>query len=246
LKIKGERKMAKYRRILLKISGEALQSKASHEIYDKNVLAGVVKLVKAVREMDIQVALVVGGGNIWRGKLAPEIGLDKPTGDYMGMLATVMNALALQGSFMASGLKAKVFSALPINNCVEPYTRRHALEALEEGNVVVFAGGVGSPFFTTDTGAALRAREMGVDAILMGKNGVDGVFDADPRTNPGAKLIRHMTYQEMLEKNLQVMDATAVGLLEDSDIAIRVFNMADPENAIRILKGEDIGTTVKK
>ena len=238
--------MACYKRILIKISGEALEDRENNQHYDPKVLDEVFKMVKDITELGSEVAIVVGGGNIWRGKLAPTIGIDQANGDYMGMLATVMNAIALQGFFEKNGLDTRIMSALPINACCEPYIRRKAMRHLEKKRVVIFAGGVGSPFFTTDTATALRAKEIGADAILMGKNGVDGVYDDDPRVNKNAKLIKKITYQEILSKGLKVMDNTAVGLLLDSDISIRVFNMSDPNNAVKIISGEDIGTFISK
>ena len=235
-----------FKRILLKISGEALEDKANHLNYDSKVLANVCSTVKAITSRGVQVAMVVGGGNIWRGNMAPTIGIEQATGDYMGMLATIMNAMALQAFFEKNGLEVRVMSALPVNACCEPYLRRKAIRHLEKGRVVIFAGGVGSPFFTTDTGAALRAKEINADSIFMGKNGVDGVYDDDPRKNKNAKLIKRMTFHDMLEKNLKVMDNTAVGLLENGNIQIHVFNMNDTDNAVRIIDGEDIGTVISK
>lgn len=235
-----------FKRILLKISGEALEDKANHQNYDAKVLADVCATVKAITSRGVQVAMVVGGGNIWRGNMAPTIGIEQATGDYMGMLATIMNAMALQAFFEKNGLQVRVMSALPVNACCEPYLRRKAIRHLEKGRVVIFAGGVGSPFFTTDTGAALRAKEINADGLFMGKNGVDGVYDDDPRKNPDAKLIKKMTFHDMLEKNLRVMDNTAIGLLENGNIKIHVFNMNDTNNAVRIIDGEDIGTVISK
>lgn len=238
--------MAAYKRILLKISGEALEDKKNHNNYDPEVLLHVTKTVQQITSMGVELAMVVGGGNIWRGNLASSIGIDKATGDYMGMLATVMNAMAIQSFFEKNGLSARVLSALPINACAEPYIRRRAIRHLEKGRVVIFAGGVGSPFFTTDTGAALRAKEINAEAIFMGKNGVDGVFDDDPRKNPNAKLLPEISFQEVLSRDLKVMDSTAVGLVSDSDLKIHVFNMADTDNAIKILNGEKLGSVIYK
>lgn len=235
-----------FKRILLKISGEALEDKQNHLNYDAKVLANVCSTVKAITSRGVQVAMVVGGGNIWRGNMAPTIGIEQATGDYMGMLATIMNAMALQAFFEKNGLEVRVMSALPVNACCEPYLRRKAIRHLEKGRVVIFAGGVGSPFFTTDTGAALRAKEINADSIFMGKNGVDGVYDDDPRKNKNAKLIKKMTFHDMLEKNLKVMDNTAIGLLENGNIQIHVFNMNDTDNAVKIIDGEDIGTVISK
>lgn len=234
-----------YKRILLKISGEALEDKDNHHSYSPSFIKTISDVVKEIYEMGIEVAIVVGGGNIWRGDLAPSIGIDKTTGDYMGMLATIMNGMALQATFEQNGLVTRVMSALPLNACCEPYILRKAVRHLEKKRVVIFASGIGSPFFTTDTAAALRAKEIKADAILMGKNGVEGVLDDDPRINKNAKLLKNITYQDILKKNLKVMDSTAVGLLSDSNIQIKVFNMSDPFNAVRVLKGEDLGTTIK-
>lgn len=235
-----------YKRILLKISGEALEDKEDHQIYSPKTLANICNTVKKITAMGVQVAMVVGGGNIWRGNLSSTIGIDQATGDYMGMLATIMNAMAVQAFFENNGLDVRVMSALPINACAEPYIRRKAIRHLEKGRVVIFAGGVGSPFFTTDTGAALRAKEINADSIFMGKNGVDGVYDDDPRKNPKAKLLKRVTYHDILANSLKVIDNTTVGLLSESDIKIHVFNMADTDNAVRILNGEDIGTIISK
>ncbi len=232
----------KYHRILLKISGEAL--KGEDDIYNADYLGKVYEIVHKITDMGTEVAIVVGGGNIWRGKLASTLGIERTTGDYMGMLATIMNAMCLQSYFENHGLITRVMSAIPVNQCCEPYIRRKAIRHLEKGRVVIFAGGVGSPYFTTDTSVALRAKEICADGIFMGKNGVEGVFTDDPRVNKDAVLIKKISYQDILAKGLKVMDNTAVGLLTDSDVDVRVFNMNDPENAVRAVKGEDIGTLV--
>lgn len=234
-----------YKRILFKISGEALEDKDNHRSYDAKFIETISKVVKEITALGTEVAIVVGGGNIWRGSLAPSIGIDKTTGDYMGMLATIMNGMALQATFEKNGLDTRVMSALPINACGEPFILRKAIRHLEKGRVIIFVAGVGSPFFTTDTAAALRAKEIKADAILMGKNGVEGVYDDDPKLNKNAKLYKELTYHEILAKNLKVMDATAVGLLADSNIQIKVFNMSDPFNAVRVVDGEEVGTTIK-
>lgn len=231
-----------YKRILLKLSGEAL--KGNGEIYDTEYLQKVYVIVKKIVDMGTEVGIVVGGGNIWRGRLASDLGIERTTGDYMGMLATIMNAMCLQSYFEDRGLVTRVLSAVPVDACCEPYIRRRAIRHLEKKRVVIFAGGIGSPYFTTDTTAALRAKEINAEGIFMGKNGVEGVYTDDPRTNKDAVLIKKISYQEILAKGLKVMDSTAVGLLSDSDIDIRVFNMNDPENAVRVVKGEDLGTLV--
>ncbi len=231
-----------YKRILLKLSGEAL--KGNGEIYDTEYLQKVYVIVKKIVDMGTEVGIVVGGGNIWRGRLASDLGIERTTGDYMGMLATIMNAMCLQSYFEDRGLVTRVLSAVPVDACCEPYIRRRAIRHLEKKRVVIFAGGIGSPYFTTDTTAALRAKEINAEGIFMGKKGVEGVYTDDPRTNKDAVLIKKISYQEILAKGLKVMDSTAVGLLSDSDIDIRVFNMNDPENAVRVVKGEDLGTLV--
>ena len=235
-----------YKRIMIKISGEALEDKENHLPYKTSFLERIETMVQEIRDLHTDVMIVVGGGNIFRGKIANSIGVDRATGDYMGMLATIMNAMALQSFFESKGLPTRVMSALPLNACCEPYIRRKALRHLEKGRVVIFAAGVGSPYFTTDTCTALRAKEMMADCIFMGKNGVEGVYTADPKKDPKAALIDKITYHEMLTRGLQVMDNTAVGLLEDTDIQIRVFNMTDPHNAVLLLKGEKIGTLITR
>ena len=235
-----------YKRIMIKISGEALEDKENHLPYNTKFIESIYSMVNQIREKGVEIMIVVGGGNIFRGRVASSIGVDRATGDYMGMLATIMNAMALQSYFESRGMDCRVMSALPLNACCEPYIRRKALRHLEKKRVVIFAAGIGSPYFTTDTCTALRAKEMMADCIFMGKNGVDGVYSDDPRKNPQAKLISKITYHEILSKSLQVMDNTAVGLLEDTDIDIRVFNMADPKNAVRLIDGEEIGTLISR
>lgn len=235
------------KRILLKISGEALEDKENHQSYDPQAMENAYRMAKQCVDRNVELAMVVGGGNIWRGNRSGVIGIDQATGDYMGMLATLMNAMALQGFMEKRGLMVRVMSALPVNACAEPYIRRRAIHHLEKGRIVIFACGVGSPFFTTDSGAALRAREINADSIFMGKNGVDGVYDADPRSNPDAKFLPHVTYQEVMDKKLAFMDLTAAGILAKSDIAIHVFNMADPTALGKILDGDKtVGTLVTK
>lgn len=231
-----------YKRILLKISGEAL--KGDGDIYSKDYLEKIYTIVKKITDMGTEVAIVCGGGNIWRGNLAENLGVERTSGDYMGMLATIMNAMCLQSFFENRGLVTRVMSAVECSKVCEPYIRRKAIRHLEKKRVVIFAGGIGSPYFTTDTCAALRAKEICADGFFMGKNGVEGVFTDDPRKNPDAVLIKKTTYQEILTKQLKVMDATALGLLLDSKVDLRVFNMNDPENAVRVVKGEDLGTLI--
>jgi uridylate kinase len=192
----------------------------------------------------VQIAIVVGGGNIFRGLTAAGSGMDRATGDYAGMLATVLNALAIQDALEKLAVWTRVQSALTIAEVAEPYIRRRAIRHLEKGRVVIFAAGTGNPFFTTDTAAALRALEVGCEAILMGKNGVDGVYDADPRTHADARLLREVTHREALERDLRVMDATALSLCMENDLPIHVFNVNDAHNIGRIVSGARIGTLV--
>lgn len=237
----------KYKRVLLKLSGEALANKANGDIFDSENLKYVANAVKSMKERGVEIAIVVGGGNIWRGRLAASIGVERSTADYMGMLGTIINALAVQSALEQAGIESRVMSAIDAKQVAEPYIRRRAIRHLEKGRVVIFGGGTGNPYFTTDTTASLRANDIGCDAILMAKNGVDGVYTADPKVDPTATLLTHLTYTEMLERNLKVMDRTAVSLCMDNanPMEIRVFNMNETSNFVRILDGEDIGTTIK-
>lgn len=233
-----------YKRILLKLSGEALSSE--NQLFDAKVLADVANEIKQVTESGVEVAIVVGGGNILRGKEVVESGIERVHADYMGMLATVMNALALQSAFETVGLDTRVQSAIDINKVVEPLIVRRAKRHLEKGRVVIFAAGTGNPFFSTDTTAALRASEIGADVILMAKNGVDGVYNADPKHNPLAEKYDILTYIDMLNKNLSVMDATASSLCMENDMEVIVFNMNDLSNISKIIAGEVIGTKITR
>lgn len=235
-----------YKTVIIKVSGESLADTKDKTCYDKAQLVKVAAAIKEAVELGVHVAVVVGAGNIWRGKLAEKVGIDRSTGDYMGMLGTIMNALALQSAFEEKGLVTRVMSAINVPQVCEPYIRRKAMHHLECGRVVIFAGGTGSPFFTTDSTATLRAQDIGCEAILMGKNGVEGVYDSDPRVNPDAKLIEHLTYQEAVEKQLGVMDLTAVAMLANTNIKIHVFNMENPESLVRVLKGEKLGSIISK
>lgn len=235
-----------YKRIVLKVSGEALENEIDHSIYDEKKLKAVANVVKDAHDLGVQISLVVGAGNIWRGRLADKVGIERSTADYMGMLGTIMNALALQSALESLGLSTKVMSAINVPQVCEPYIRRKAISHLDKGQVVVFAGGTGNPYFTTDSCATLRALEINADSIIMGKNGVEGVYDSDPRTNKDAKLLKKLTYQEVMAKKLAVMDLTAVAMLADSDVKIHVFNMSDPASLLKVLKGEDIGSTISK
>ncbi len=235
-----------YKRIVLKVSGEALENETDHSIYDEKKLKAIAKVVKKAHDLGVQISLVVGAGNIWRGRLADKVGIERSTADYMGMLGTIMNGLALQSALESLGLSTKVMSSINVPQVCEPYIRRKAISHLEKGQVVVFAGGTGNPYFTTDSCATLRALEINADSIIMGKNGVEGVYDSDPRINKDAKLLKKLTYTEVMAKKLAVMDLTAVAMLADSDVKIHVFNMSDPNSLLRVLQGEDIGSTISK
>jgi uridylate kinase len=211
---------------------------------DKERIAAIAAQVKRVADSGVEVAVVVGGGNIYRGLKGAAEGMDRATGDYMGMLATVLNALALQDALERQGAVTRVQSAIEISEVAEPYIRRRAMRHLEHGRVVIFAAGTGNPFFTTDTAAALRALEMHAEALLMAKNGVEGVYDADPRTSPDAKFIPAITHRAAIEQGLQVMDSTALSLCMDNQLPIYVFNMDDEANIERIVSGERVGTLV--
>jgi uridylate kinase len=235
----GER----FGRILLKLSGEALMGSQSYGT-DGGEVDKIAAQVASVRERGVEVAIVVGAGNIYRGLAGAAAGMDRATGDYMGMLATVLNALTLQDALERVGQHTRVMSAIDVKEVAEPYIRRRAMRHLEKGRIVIFAAGTGNPFFTTDTAAALRALEIHAEAILMAKNGVEGVFDSDPATNPDAKFIPRITGREAIERGLKVMDSTALSLCMDNDLPIYVFNMADELNIDRIVSGETVGTLV--
>jgi uridylate kinase len=233
-----------FSRVLLKLSGEALLGDLSYGA-DPTRIAAIAGAVAGVSERGVQMAVVVGGGNIYRGLTGAAEGMDRATGDYMGMLATVLNALALQDALEKAGAVTRVLSALHIREVAEPYIQRRAIRHLEKGRVVVFAAGTGNPFFTTDTAAAVRGLEIGAEAILMGKNGVDGVYTADPRTDPTAEFIREITHGEAIERRLGVMDSTALSLCRDNALPIYVFDMDDEANIDRIVCGERVGTVVR-
>ena len=233
-----------FKRILLKLSGEALMGELSFGTDPARVRA-VAQAVKAVNDRGVEIAIVVGGGNIFRGlSAAATSGMDRATGDYMGMLATVLNALPLQDALEQLGAKVRVQSARTIAEVAEPYIRRRAMRHLEKGRIVIFAAGTGNPFFTTDTAAALRAVEIHAEAILMAKNGVEGVYTADPREDPDATLIREISHMDAVRRGLKVMDATALTLCAENRTPIHVFNMDDEANIDRIVSGEPVGTLV--
>lgn len=230
-----------YKRVLLKMSGEALKGNTSYGI-DPLTVKNIAMQIKDVRDSGIEIGVVCGGGNIFRGKTAEGLGMDRSQADYMGMLATVMNALAVQDALEGLGVPTRVMSALSISDVAEPYIRRRAIRHFEKGRVCIFAGGIGSPYFSTDTAGVLRATEVGADAVLMAKNGVEGVYDKDPRQFDDAKLYETLTFQEVLEKDLQVMDSTAASLCRDNKIELIVFNMNKEGNILKACKGEKIGT----
>ncbi len=233
-----------YRRVLLKLSGEALMGSLEYGT-DRARVAAIAAEVAAVQRRGVEVAIVVGGGNIYRGLAAAAAGMDRATGDYMGMLATVLNALALQDALEKQGIATRVQSAITISEVAEPYIRRRAIRHLEKGRIVIFAAGTGNPFFTTDTAAALRAAELHAEVVLMAKNGVQGVYSADPAHDPQAEFIPEITHKDALTRGLQVMDSTAFALCMDNQLPIVVFNMTDERNIDRIVCGEQVGTLVR-
>jgi uridylate kinase len=233
-----------YRRVLLKLSGEALMGELPYGTDPERVRA-IAAEVASVHHRGVEVAIVVGGGNIYRGLAAAARGMDRATGDYMGMLATVLNALALQDALEKDDVPVRVQSAITISEVAEPYIRRRAMRHLEKGRVVIFASGTGNPFFTTDTAAALRAAEVHAEVVLMAKNGVKGVYTADPAVDPDATFIPEITHKDALTRGLQVMDSTAFALCMDNNLPIIVFNMADGQNIDKIVSGERVGTLVR-
>ena len=232
-----------FERVLLKLSGEALMGDRDYGQAPERISA-VARAVGEVVETGVEMAIVVGGGNILRGTQEAARGMDRATADYAGMLATVLNALTVQDALEQLGVFTRVMSAIDVSEVAEPYIRRRAIRHLEKGRVVIFAAGTGNPFFTTDTAAALRALEIGAQAILMGKNGVDGVLDDDPRTNPQARLIPQITHIEAIERGLKVMDTTALSLCMDNALPLYVFNLDDEHNIARVARGERLGTII--
>ena len=233
-----------YNRILLKLSGEALKGETTYGI-DPQTVSEIAKQIKDVHDLGVQVGIVVGGGNIWRGKTASELGMDRAQADYMGMLATIMNGLAVQDSLEKINVPTRVMTAIPCNQVAEPYIRRRAIRHLEKGRVCIFVGGLGNPYFSTDTACVLRATEIGAQVVLMAKNKTEGVYDSDPRKNPDAKMYEELTFSEILNKNLAVMDSTAASLCKDNNLNLIVFNMNNKGNIVKAVKGEKIGTLVK-
>ncbi len=232
------------KRIIIKISGEALAGKDGIGISPR-VVKNIAKEIKAAYDLNIcEIGVIVGGGNIFRGKLANEMGIERSSADYMGMIGTILNALALQNSLESLGVDTRVMTSLNIPEVAEPYIRRKALSHFEKNRIVIFGGGTGNPYFSTDTTAALRAAELGASIIYMAKNGTDGVYDRDPRNNPEAIRYTRLTHKELLEQQLHVMDSTAAALCRDNNIAIYVFDMNVPGNISKAILGEDIGTLI--
>ncbi len=238
----GDGNHPRYKRILLKLSGEALLGGRQYGV-DPDFCAFLARQIAEVRSLGVEIGIVVGGGNIFRGLAAAAKGMDRSTGDFIGMLATVMNALALQDALERAGVPTRVMSAIGMNQIAEPYIRRRAVRHLEKGRLIILAAGTGNPYFTTDTAAALRAVEIGAEIILKATK-VDGVYDSDPLTNPGAKRYDRLTYSQVLNQQLRVLDATAVSLCMENDTPIVVFDINKPDNITRVASGEQVGTLI--
>lgn len=234
----------KYNRIVLKLSGEALAGDQGFGI-NPVIVKSISEQIRELVELNVEVAVVVGAGNIWRGKTGAELGMDRANADYMGMLATVMNSLALQDSLEDVGVETRVQTSIEMRQVAEPYIRRRAMRHLEKGRVVIFAAGTGNPYFSTDTTAALRAAEIEAEVILMAKNNVDGVYSADPNVDPEAKKFETLSYLDVLKDGLQVMDSTATSLCMDNDIPLIVFSLMEEGNIKRVVTGDEIGTLVR-
>ena len=232
-----------FRRVLLKLSGEALMGEQEYGISPERV-QGITRQVKSIRDQGVECAIVVGAGNIYRGMKAAAEGMDRATADYAGMLATVLNCLTMQDALERIGAHTRILSAITVSEVAEPYIRRRAMRHLEKGRVVIFAAGTGNPFFTTDTAAALRALEIGAEAILMGKNKVDGVYDGDPKLDADAQFLPALTHREAIERGLKVMDTTALTLCMDNGLPIYVFGLDDERNIERVVGGERVGTII--
>jgi len=235
---------AKYRRVVLKLSGEALGGQKGNGI-EPTIVQSVAEQIKEIIELGVEVAVVVGGGNIWRGKVGSEMGMDRASADYMGMLATVMNSLALQDSLEMIDIPTRVQTSIEMRQVAEPYIRRRAIRHLEKKRVVIFAAGTGNPYFSTDTTAALRAAEIDAEVILMAKNDVDGVYSDDPKVNKSAKKYDNITYMEMLNKGLGIMDSTASSLCMDNEIPLIVFSIMEEGNIKKVITGDSIGTIIR-
>jgi uridylate kinase len=234
---------AAFERVLVKLSGEALMGDRPYGI-DPDRVQAIAGQLQELTALGVETSVVVGAGNIYRGMTAAAEGMDRATADYAGMLATLLNCLALQDALERIGVHTRILSAITVSEVAEPYIRRRAIRHLEKGRVVIFAGGTGNPFFTTDTAAALRSLEIGAQAILMGKNGVDGVYDSDPDENPNAQFLPELTHREALERGLKVMDITALSLCMDNALPIYVFGLDDERNIVRVAAGERVGTVI--
>ncbi|HJE97384.1 UMP kinase [Ligilactobacillus acidipiscis] len=234
----------KYKRVIIKLSGEALAGKEGHGINPPEIRK-VAEELKDVYDLGVEIAIVVGGGNMWRGEAGAQMGMERAQADYIGMLGTIMNALALQDNLETIGVPTRVQTSIEMRQIAEPYIRRKATRHLEKHRVVIFAGGTGSPYFSTDTTAALRASEINADVILMAKNGVDGIYSADPKLDPEAQKFETLTHLDIINKGLHVMDTTASSLSMDNDIPLVVFNMNEHGNIKKVVLGENIGTTVE-
>ena len=233
-----------YQRVILKLSGEALKGNGTYGIHPTTV-KGIATEIKELYKLGVEVGIVVGAGNLWRGKTAEELGMDRAQADYMGMLGTIMNGLALQDALESIEVPTRVMTVLPVSAVAEPYIRRRAMRHFEKGRVLIFSGGTGSPFFTTDTAAALRAAELNADVILMAKNGIEGVYDKDPRKHKDAIMFKEVSQDQVLRDKLDVMDSTAASICRENKINILVFNMNEKGNIKKAVLGEPIGTLVK-
>ena len=234
----------KYKRVLYKLSGESLAGGKGFGI-DSEVVTKITSQIVEVVKQGVEVAIVVGGGNIWRGKTGEELGMERATADSMGMLATVMNSLALQDALEQKGVDTRVLTSVEMKEMAEPYIRRRAIRHLEKGRVAIFAAGIGNPYFSTDTTAALRAKEIGAEAILMGKNGVDGVYSADPKLDSTATKYDKLSYMDIMNKGLTIMDSTAITFCMDNHLPIIVFSIDDAENIVKVVSDSNLGTTIE-
>ncbi len=242
LVIMNEGRQPKYKRVLLKLSGEALRNNHKEEIYDMDYIHTVSKVIKKCVDAGVEIAIIVGAGNIWRGKYG--VGMDRVHADHMGMLATAINTLALRDVFAAEGIDAVAMTAVTMHEFAEPYTRDGAIANLEAGKVVIFGCGFGSPFFTTDTAAVLRAAEIGADVVMMAKN-IDGIYDSDPKKNPDAKKYDTLDYETILTNHLAAIDATAAAFCMDNDITVHAFGLNEPNNIYNVIMGDNAGTVIK-
>lgn len=236
----------KYQRILLKISGEALKGDQQEDILESKYLRKVGEMIKQIYSKDIDIGIVIGGGNIWRGRVAKDFGLDRANADYMGMTATIINTLVLNDILNILGVPCACLSALEIPGVIKKYSVEEANKLLSERKVVIFGGGTGHPFLSTDTAAAMRASEIKADVLLAGKNGAEGFYDSDPNINPNAKFFSKLTYQEIIDMNLQAMDIESIKICKENNTLIRVFNMNNLDNVIKVVDGDNMGTTIGK